>query len=102
MKPIKIILDTDIGDDIDDALALALIMRSPELELLGVTTCFNNAKAKAKIARNLLNLGGRQDIPLYAGIDAPLLSRADHSKPPRQYEDSVKDLEVYDDAVGYL
>ncbi|MBM3891375.1 MAG: nucleoside hydrolase, partial [Verrucomicrobia bacterium] len=34
----KIIIDTDIGDNVDDALALALACRSPELELLAVTT----------------------------------------------------------------
>jgi hypothetical protein len=34
----KVIVDTDIGDDIDDAFALALAMRSPELEILGITT----------------------------------------------------------------
>ena len=37
-KPVPIILDTDIGTDIDDAFALALVLRSPELDLLGVTT----------------------------------------------------------------
>ena len=40
MKKNKIILDTDIGDDIDDAFALALALKSPEIEILGVTTVF--------------------------------------------------------------
>ena len=39
----KIILDTDIGDDIDDAFALALAVRSPEIELVGVTTVFRGS-----------------------------------------------------------
>ena len=49
----KIILDTDIGDDIDDALALALICGSPELDLLGVTTVFKNTTARARQALTL-------------------------------------------------
>ena len=40
-KPKKIILDTDIGDDIDDAFALALAVKSPELKIIGV--CIENA-----------------------------------------------------------
>ena len=38
--PEKIIIDTDIGDDVDDAFALALAVKSPELQVLGVTTTF--------------------------------------------------------------
>nr|MBA3846748.1 nucleoside hydrolase [Planctomycetota bacterium] len=38
--PLKVILDTDVGDDIDDALALALIIASPEFDLVAVTTVF--------------------------------------------------------------
>ena len=37
-----VLVDTDIGDDIDDALALALVLQSPEIELLGVTTVFGH------------------------------------------------------------
>ena len=40
MSILPIILDTDIGDDIDDALALSVILNSPELDLRGVTTVF--------------------------------------------------------------
>ena len=39
-RPQKIIIDTDIGDDIDDAFAIALALRSPELQVLGITTTF--------------------------------------------------------------
>ena len=50
----KIIIDTDIGDDIDDAFALALAVHSPELELIGITTVFRNSEISAKIAKALL------------------------------------------------
>jgi inosine-uridine nucleoside N-ribohydrolase len=65
--PEKIIIDTDIGDDVDDAFALALALRSPELEILGVTTNFGDTETRAKIADRLLAEAGRPDIPVAAG-----------------------------------
>jgi inosine-uridine nucleoside N-ribohydrolase len=73
MNPLPFILDTDIGDDIDDALALALILNSPELELLGVTTVFGNAPRRAVLAQHLLNVWKREDAPVFAGCSKPLL-----------------------------
>jgi len=43
-KPENIIIDTDIGDDIDDAFALALALRSPELQIVGITTTFGDTE----------------------------------------------------------
>lgn len=59
-KAQKVILDTDIGDDIDDALALALILASPELQLVGVTTVFGNTEARTRQARTILTLAGER------------------------------------------
>lgn len=67
----KIIIDTDIGDDIDDAFALALALRSPELQILGVTTTFGDTQARAKLADRLLGEASREDIPVAAGIPTP-------------------------------
>lgn len=66
---IPVLFDTDIGTDIDDAYALAQIVRSPELELLGVTTVSGDAVARARLAAKLLaTAGGRwADVPVYAG-----------------------------------
>jgi inosine-uridine nucleoside N-ribohydrolase len=69
--PEKIIIDTDIGDDIDDAFALALALRSPELEVLGVTTGFGDTETRAKLADRFLSEAGRQDIPVAAGTPTP-------------------------------
>ncbi len=69
----KIILDTDIGDDIDDALALTFAIMSGEIELLGVTTVFKNAEQRAELACCVLETLGRPDIPVYAGIGKILL-----------------------------
>src|SRR5215813_6194660 len=65
--PEKIIIDTDIGDDIDDAFALALAVRSPELQILGITTTFGDTEARAKIVDRFLGEVGRAEIPVLAG-----------------------------------
>lgn len=77
----KIILDTDIGDDIDDALALGFILGSPELELVGVTTVFGNVTARAKQARTVLKVAGERfaRIPVCAGCGASMASRPLHN-----------------------
>src|SRR5258706_15574586 len=66
--PEKIIIDTDIGDDIDDAFAVALALRSPELQVVGITTSFGDTEARANIAARLIGEAGRQDIPVAAGV----------------------------------
>jgi len=63
----KVIIDTDIGDDIDDAFALALALRSPELQILGVTTTFGDTELRARLADRFLAEAGRPDIPVMAG-----------------------------------
>jgi inosine-uridine nucleoside N-ribohydrolase len=65
--PEKIIIDTDIGDDVDDAFALALAVKSPELQVLGVMTTFGDTGARAKIVDRFLGEVGRAEIPVMAG-----------------------------------
>lgn len=67
----KVILDTDIGDDVDDAFALALAVKSPELKILGVTTTFADTEMRAKLADRLLGEVGRPEIPVSAGKPTP-------------------------------
>jgi purine nucleosidase len=66
-KPQLVIIDTDIGDDIDDAFALALALKSPELKVLGVTTTFGNTEMRARLVDRYLKAVGRNDIPVFAG-----------------------------------
>lgn len=66
--PQKVILDTDIGDDIDDAYALGLVLTSPELKLLGVTTAWGNTSLRAQLADGLLCEAGQQNVPVFAGV----------------------------------
>jgi len=66
-KPEKIIIDTDIGDDIDDAFAVAMALRSPELQILGISTTFGDTQTRAKLLDRLLGEAGRSDIPVAVG-----------------------------------
>lgn len=69
--PAKIILDTDIGDDIDDAYALALAARHPGAQLMGVTTAFGETAKRQALAAKLLAVMGRGDVPVAAGRPGP-------------------------------
>ena len=68
-----IIYDTDPG--IDDAMALLLALRSPEIAIAGVTTVFGNSNVEAttRNALNLLHLAGRPDIPVAKGAARPMV-----------------------------
>jgi purine nucleosidase len=105
---IPIFLDTDIGDDIDDALALTVAINSPEVELRGVTTVFRDAPRRTLLARQLLDLSGHGDIPVYAGCSRPLLQRYEDipggSHVGRQFEtvDSELKAEPEITAIGAL
>jgi purine nucleosidase len=63
----KIILDTDIGDDIDDAWALAFLISHQGFQPLGVTITHGNTPERMKIACKLLHITGRGDIPVAVG-----------------------------------
>jgi purine nucleosidase len=69
--PEKVIIDTDIGDDIDDAFAVALALRCPELQILGITTTFGDTETRAKLLDRLLAEVGHPEIPVAAGVPTP-------------------------------
>jgi len=70
--PIKIVIDTDIADDIDDAMALAFALGSPEFEILGVTVVYGDVTTRAKVTRKLLDCWGRDDVPVRVGYERPM------------------------------
>ena len=84
-KPVPILFDTDIGDDIDDALALALALQSPELDVRGVTTVIDDVELRTRLAWKELGIYGRRDIPLATGAPEPLLDKVWNNR-SRQYE----------------
>ncbi|MGE5126217.1 MAG: nucleoside hydrolase [Betaproteobacteria bacterium] len=65
---IPVVLATDIGDDIDDTWALALLLRSPELDLKLVVTDYGDTVYRARIVARLLELAGRSDVPIGVGV----------------------------------
>jgi purine nucleosidase len=67
-QPELVWIDTDIGDDIDDAFALGLILRSPELRVLGISTAFGDTEARARIVDRFLASTSEQAIPVTAGV----------------------------------
>ncbi len=65
--PLRVHLDTDIGGDTDDLCALALLLGSPEVELVGVTTCADAEGLRRSFVEHALRLSGRRGIPVATG-----------------------------------
>ncbi|MFP4661080.1 MAG: nucleoside hydrolase [Halanaerobiales bacterium] len=68
-KKIPVILDTDIGSDIDDTWALIMMLNSPELDIKLITTATGNPIERARIVAKLLEEAGRTDIPIGIGVN---------------------------------
>lgn len=102
-KPVPLILDTDIGSDIDDTWALAMILRSPELDLRMVVSAAFDTPYQAKLAAKMLQIGGREDIPVGIGIPGSGDMEANSN-----IRDWVEDYDlssypnVYEDGVGAM
>jgi purine nucleosidase len=69
--PMPLVIDTDIGGDIDDALAMTLALASPEVELIGVTVVHGDVERRARMAARILGMAGRADIPIFRGVTGP-------------------------------
>jgi purine nucleosidase len=69
---VKLLLDTDLGSDIDDAICLAYLLGRPDCELLGITTVSGESTARARMASALCRLAER-DVPIRPGTERPLL-----------------------------
>lgn len=104
----KILLDTDIGDDIDDSFALALAAKSDEFDVVAVTTVFRNTLCRARQCAKLLDVLGK-DVPVYAGESLPMDgvipsfahdNGGDMTKTvPCQYDESMDGYATNDNAV---
>ena len=70
--PHKVLFDTDIGSDIDDAVALAYLLAQPECDLLGITTVSGEPVKRAQLASAVCLNAGRE-VPIFPGREAPLL-----------------------------
>jgi len=68
----KVLFDTDIGSDIDDAVCLAYLLCNPECELAGITTVSGQAKQRAMLCDALCKAAGKT-VPIHAGTENPML-----------------------------
>ena len=98
---IPVILDTDIGTDIDDTWALAMMLRSPELDVKLIVTDTGDTVYRAKIAARMLEVGGRTDVPVGVGIP---LETAPALQAPwvADYDLSSYPGPVHEDGVGAI
>lgn len=89
-RPVRLILDTDIGNDVDDAMTLILLLNSPEVELAAVTTVDRNTRRRAQSALRLMAAMGRTAIPCAAGCSVPI------SRPPtlRGWSDRAAQFDI--------
>ena len=69
MERTKVIIDTDIGDDIDDTLALYLAMQM-DFDIIGITTVFGDTEKRARLAKKLMTLYGGK-YALVVSLTAP-------------------------------
>jgi inosine-uridine nucleoside N-ribohydrolase len=67
VNSVPVIIDTDVGDDIDDAFALAIALQDPHLEVMGITTAWGDTRTRTLLVRRLLGTLGRQDVPVAQG-----------------------------------
>lgn len=101
MQKIPVILDTDIGGDIDDTWALAMLLRSPELDLKLVVTDTGDTQYRARVTARLLEVAGRTDVPVGVGVPSEghpqpqlpwVADYALESYPGKVYQDGVQAL----------
>src|SRR3954447_11669552 len=70
-----VLLDTDIGTDVDDLLALALLVGAPEVQLIGVTTVYGDTVLRARMTRLVLDQMERRAVPIGIGARETLTGR---------------------------
>jgi purine nucleosidase len=85
-----VIFDTDIGSDVDDAVALAYLLRQPRCDLLGITTVTGEVRKRAALAQVLCEAAARPEVPIHCGTSAVLLYGAGQPDVP-QYE-AIRDV----------
>jgi|YelNatPaOPRAMG01_1025707.scaffolds.fasta_scaffold15756_4 inosine-uridine nucleoside N-ribohydrolase len=101
-KPIPVILDTDIGDDIDDTWALGLLLKCPELDVKLVLGDYGRAQYRAKLLAKFLQTAGRTDVPVGIGLDIAPRGEGPQGAWVKDYDLSSYPGKVYPDGVQAL
>jgi len=100
MEKIKILIDTDLGDDTDDTAALMLALNCPRFDIAGITTVYGDTKKRGRMVKDILALWDRTDIPVHIGRGRALLEEEKKIlAPPIQY-DLVKEKETDTEPVS--
>src|SRR6202035_5957409 len=66
-----VIIDTDVGDDIDDAFALTIALQDPRLDVIGITTAWGDTRTRTLLVRRLLTAAGRRELVVAQGTTKP-------------------------------
>jgi purine nucleosidase len=96
-----IIIDTDIGGDIDDAFAVGLALHSPEFKILGITSAWGDTHLRARLLSRFLKETGRADIPVAMGIAKHPPGKVDTLSQAQYAEGGSPDVQ-YANAVDFL
>lgn len=91
----KVLLDFDIGTEIDDAIALAYLLANPDCELVGITTSCGEAVKRAEMASMLCKMAGK-DIPIHPGCEDPIFIPQMETTAPQ-----ARVLERWEHDTGY-
>ena len=83
----QILIDTDIGGDVDDALALGMALNTPEIEIVGITNVYLANAWRAGVTKELLRVYGREEIPVCTGAEKPLIGWWDENRIPNSSPD---------------
>ena len=98
---LPVIIDTDVGTDVDDMWALAFALRCPELDIRLITTCTGNVEYRAALVAKLLEVAGRTDIPI--GLGLPLDAAPEPQKAwIEDYQLNLYPGVVIEDGVGAI
>ncbi len=79
----KVLLDTDIGSDIDDAVCLAYLLAQPDCELLGVTTVTGESQRRAMMVSALCHVARKAETMIYPGAEVPLIAEQRQPSAPQ-------------------
>jgi purine nucleosidase len=97
----KVIIDTDIGDDIDDAFAVGLALQSPEFQILGISSAWRDTNLRARLLSRFLKETGRTDIPIALGLATHPVTNPGAFTQAR-YADGGPANQNYPNAVDFL
>jgi para-nitrobenzyl esterase len=96
--PEPVIIDTDVGDDIDDAFALAIALKDPRLHVIGITTAWGDTRSRTLLVRRLLETMGRTDVVVAQGPQTPNSTAFTQKK----WADGAVDKTEAPDAIEFI